>query len=85
MGQQSYVLLCSKITSFTPSEGEFSEKLGIFSQVKFFRNDQFSALSVLDLFGSGQAQRGKIIKKSHLNPYYVPKFLHPSLKYLISM
>jgi hypothetical protein len=34
MGHQSYVLLCSKITSFPPSEGEFSEKLGIFSKVK---------------------------------------------------
>ena len=38
MGHQSYVLLCSKITSFPPSEGEFSEKLGIFSKVKFFQN-----------------------------------------------
>ena len=26
MGHQSYVLLCSKITSFQPSEGQFSEK-----------------------------------------------------------
>ena len=38
MGHQNYVLLCSKITSFPPSEGEFSEKLGIFSKVKFFLN-----------------------------------------------
>ena len=38
MGHQSYVLLCSKITSFPPSEGEFSEKLGIFSKVKKFQN-----------------------------------------------
>jgi hypothetical protein len=38
MGHQSYVLLCSKITSFPPSEGDFSEKLGIFSKVKFFQN-----------------------------------------------
>ena len=38
MGHQSYVLLCSKITSFPPSEGEFSEKLGIFSKVNFFLN-----------------------------------------------
>ena len=38
MGHQSYVLLCSKITSFPPSEGEFSEKLGIFSKVKIFQN-----------------------------------------------
>jgi hypothetical protein len=38
MGHQRYVLLCSKITSFAPSEGEFSEKLGIFSKVKFFQN-----------------------------------------------
>ena len=32
MGNQSYVLLCIKITSFPPSEGRFSEKLGIFSK-----------------------------------------------------
>jgi hypothetical protein len=38
MGHQSYVLLCSKMTSFPPSEGEFSEKLGIFSEVKIFQN-----------------------------------------------
>jgi hypothetical protein len=38
MGHQSYVLLCSKITSFLPSEGEFSEKLGIFSKVENFQN-----------------------------------------------
>ena len=34
MGQQNYVLVCSKITSFMPSEGEFSEKSGIFSKMK---------------------------------------------------
>ena len=38
LGHQSYALLCSKITSFPPSEGEFSEKLGIFSKVKIFQN-----------------------------------------------
>ena len=38
MGHQSYVLLYSKITRFPPSEGEFSEKLGNFSKVKFFQN-----------------------------------------------
>ena len=38
MGHQSYVLLCSKITSFPPSEGEFSEKFGIFSKMKIFQN-----------------------------------------------
>ena len=38
MGHQSYVLLCSKIVRFPPSEGEFSEKLGIFSKAKFFQN-----------------------------------------------
>ena len=38
MEHQSYVLLCSKITSLPPSEGEFSEKLGIFSKVKHFQN-----------------------------------------------
>ena len=32
MGHQSYVLLCNKIMRFPPSEGEFLEKLGIFSQ-----------------------------------------------------
>ena len=31
-------MLCSKITSFPPSEGEFSEKLGIFSKVNIFQN-----------------------------------------------
>ena len=31
MCHQNYVLLCSKITSFLPSEGEFLEKLGIFT------------------------------------------------------
>ena len=34
MGHQSYVLLCSKMASFPPSEGQFSEKSGIFSKVK---------------------------------------------------
>ena len=38
MGHQSYVLLCSKITSFKPSEGQFSEKWGIFSKVKISKN-----------------------------------------------
>ena len=38
MGHESYVLLCSKITSFSPSEMEFSEKLGIFSEMKIFQN-----------------------------------------------
>ena len=38
IGHQSYVLLCSKITSFPPSEGEFSEKVGISSKVKIFPN-----------------------------------------------
>jgi hypothetical protein len=38
MGHQSYVLLCSKITSFQPSEGQFSEKSGIFSKVKILKN-----------------------------------------------
>ena len=31
-------MLCRKIASFLPSEGEFSEKLGIFSKVKIFQN-----------------------------------------------
>ena len=34
MGHQSYVLLCSKVTTFQPSDGQFSEKSGIFSKVK---------------------------------------------------
>ena len=38
MGHQSYVLLCSKIKSFLPSEGEFSEKLGIFSKGIFSKS-----------------------------------------------
>ena len=38
MGHQSYVLLCSKITSFQPSEGQFSEKSGFFSEVKILKN-----------------------------------------------
>jgi hypothetical protein len=39
MGHQSYVLFCSKITSFPPSEREFSEKTRyFFSKVKNFQN-----------------------------------------------
>ena len=38
MGHESYVLLCSKITIFPPSEGEFSKKLGIFSEMNIFQN-----------------------------------------------
>ena len=38
MGHQSYVLLCSKITGFQLSEGQFSEKLEIFSKVKILKN-----------------------------------------------
>ena len=41
MGHQSYVLVFSKITSFPPSQGEFSEKLGIFSKVNFFQNPSY--------------------------------------------
>ena len=33
-----HVLLCSKVTSFLQSEGEFSEKLRIFSKEKNFQN-----------------------------------------------
>ena len=33
-----FCYVCSKITSFLPTEGGFSEKLGIFSKVKFFQN-----------------------------------------------
>ena len=38
MGHQSYVLLCSKMASFPPSEGQLSEKFDIFSKVKTFQN-----------------------------------------------
>ena len=38
MGHQSYVLLCSKITSFQPSEGNFPEKSRFFSEVKISKN-----------------------------------------------
>ena len=38
MGHQSYLLLYSKITTFLPSEWEFSENLAIFSKVKIFQN-----------------------------------------------
>ena len=44
MGHQSYVLLCSKITSFQPSEGQFSEKSGSFSKVKIFQNSFYEKL-----------------------------------------
>ena len=44
MEHQSYVLLCSKITSFLPSEGEFPEKSGIFSKMKIFQNPSCSIL-----------------------------------------
>ena len=43
-----YVLLCSKMTSFPPSEGEFSEKLSIFSKVKNFQNPSCYILEKLD-------------------------------------
>ncbi len=45
---QSYVLLCSKMTSFPPSEGEFSEKLDIFSKVKIFQNSSCHILEKLN-------------------------------------
>ncbi len=38
MGLQSYVLLCSKMTSFPPLEGEFSEKFETSTKVKKFQN-----------------------------------------------
>ena len=38
MGHKSYVLICSKITSFLPPEGDLSEKLENFSIVKNFQN-----------------------------------------------
>ena len=37
MGHQSYVLLCSKMTSFQPSEGEFSEKSEILQEYYNFK------------------------------------------------
>ena len=33
-----YPVLCSKMASFPPSEGQFSEKSGIFSRVKILKN-----------------------------------------------
>ena len=48
MGHQSYFLLCSKITSFLPSEGEFSEKLEIFSEVNFFQNSSCPILEKIN-------------------------------------
>ena len=48
MGHQSYVLLCSKITSFPPSEGEFFEKLEIFSKVKNFQNPFCFKLEIIN-------------------------------------
>ena len=36
MGHQSYVLLCTEIASYQPSEEEFSEKIGIFLKVTIF-------------------------------------------------
>ena len=43
-----YLLLCSKITSFLPSEGEFSEKLSIFSKVKIFQNPSCYILETIN-------------------------------------
>ena len=48
MGHQSYVLICSKITSFQPSEGQFSEKLGIFSNEKIFQNPSCQILEKIN-------------------------------------
>ena len=48
MGHQSYVLLCSEITSFPPSEGEFSEKLGIFSKLKIYQNPFCFKLEIIN-------------------------------------
>ena len=42
------VLLCSKMTSFPPSEGEFSEKCGIFSKVKNFPNPFSHILKIIN-------------------------------------
>ena len=47
-GTKFYVLLCSKITSFSPSEGEFSEKLGIISKVKIFQNLSYYILEMIN-------------------------------------
>ena len=44
MGHQSYVLLCSKMASLQPSEGQFSEKPGIFSKVKNFQNPSWKKI-----------------------------------------
>ena len=48
MGHQSYVLLCSKMTSFPPSEGEFSEKFETSTKVKNFQNPSCYILEKLN-------------------------------------
>ena len=48
MWNQSYVLLCNKITRFPPSEGKFSEKLGIFSNEKIFQNPSCQILEKIN-------------------------------------
>ena len=58
MGHQSYVLLCRKITSFPPSEEEFSEKLGMFSKVKIFQNTSCYILEKINENYDNQAQKG---------------------------
>ena len=63
MGYLNYVLLCSKITSFLPSEGEFSEKLEIFSKsflshigkkMKIMIKNSFSAIMMHERFKGHQ-------------------------------
>ena len=48
MGHQIYVWLCSKITCFLPSEGEFKENLWIFSKVENFQNPFCFKLEIIN-------------------------------------
>ena len=72
MGHQIYVLSCSKMTTFPPSEGEFSEKLGIFSEVKIFQNP---FCRILEIINKNYNYRKKIFFGSHdaLKIYGAPK------------
>ena len=51
MGHQNYVLLCNKMASFLPSEGQFSEKSGIFSKMIFFQNHFCFKLGIINKKG----------------------------------
>ena len=63
MGHQIYVLLCSKMAGFPPSEGQFSEKSGIFSKVKIFQNPSCCVLLCSEIT-SFQPSEGEFSEKS---------------------